>query len=186
MRRFCNIFLRITHYYDAWRGNNNKKKRFFFIFQFMIKRWCEDEVSKKKKRPDSHLHSFQEWFPPAFWRSLRGPLCRSKLSHCSVIRSNVSSILVALALQPSADGAHGLPLNGFNFDKVGKEVVGDATKAALNRHLEAKVLKWLKNVKMTPKCTFGAKCNFGAKWREFAFFRILSDFSLRDLHLGLL
>ena len=69
----------------------------------MIKYWCEDEVTKKEFIETCATH-FKTEFEQLFGEILQG-------SHCSVIRTSILEVALALT-------SAGLPLNGFNFDKV--------------------------------------------------------------------
>jgi len=109
-------------------------------FQHMIKYWCEDEVTKKEFIEACATH-FKTEFEQLFGEILQG-------SHCSVIRTSILEVALALT-------SAGLPLNGFNFDKVeavntAAKDIGDATATtttasknetsiAIWRPLEAKV-----------------------------------------------
>ena len=96
-------------HYSILRSNNLEKKTkpfLLFLFQFlnMIHYWCDDENTKK-----DFITTCATQFKTEFSQLFGDIFARS---YCSVIRTSILEVALALT-------SAGLPLNGFNFDKVG-------------------------------------------------------------------
>ena len=70
----------------------------------MINYWCDDEITKK-----DFITTCATQFKTEFSQLFGDIFARS---YCSVIRTSILEVALALT-------SAGLPLNGFNFDKVG-------------------------------------------------------------------
>ena len=70
----------------------------------MIHYWCDDDITKK-----DFITTCATQFKTEFSQLFGDIFARS---YCSVIRTSILEVALALT-------SAGLPLNGFNFDKVG-------------------------------------------------------------------
>ena len=82
----------------------------------MIQYWCDDEITKK-----DFITTCATQFKTEFSQLFGDIFARS---YCSVIRTSILEVALALT-------SAGLPLNGFNFDKVGLKA---ASAEAVTEH----------------------------------------------------
>ena len=142
----------------------------------MIHYWCDDEITKK-----DFITTCATQFKTEFSQLFGDIFARS---YCSVIRTSILEVALALT-------SAGLPLNGFNFDKVGLKAASAEAAAVHDGEnlvktsewnlIQARVWRWqiLSNHCIT-KCKHCHLTSFWVSWKSDCLMRnrtVLTSFS---------